>query len=236
MNWPPPSAYELNQPLTAVIGFAQCSLSGHFAKSPNRDPATTDQTAIELIENAVQQATRAGRIIRSTREFLKRDDLQSVKVALADMIQTALDLIHAEAAQNHVHIVTRIDKALPPVLVDPIQIEQVILNLLHNSIEAMVRAGSPVREITLSAGLAKDDKAYMEIDIRDTGPGFAPEGSPTGCSNRSRPPRPAAWASACRSKPPFIEAHGGKIWVASANGPFRKRRGNDPFHVTGDDR
>jgi len=202
-------AHELNQPLTAVISFVRACQG--LLRGPDADREATRGAALDMIDNAVQQATRAGRIIRSTREFLKRDDRRSAKAVLADIIDAAIDLVRAEAAQNGVRIAVRLPEQLPPVLVDPIQVEQVILNLLHNSIEAMVRTASPRREIALSARLASAD-GFIEIGVRDSGPGFAAE-----MADRLFTPFSTTKDSGmglgmaiCRS---IVEAHGGTIWA-----------------------
>ena len=207
-------AHELNQPLTAAIGFARACQG--LLQGPESGSAATHRAAIELIENTVQQATRAGRIIRSTREFLKRDDMQSVRVTLSEMVDTVLDLLRAEAVQQHVRIVTRIQPDLPPVFVDAIQIEQVILNLLRNSIEAMVRANTVRREVTLTVDRAATDPAYAEIEVRDSGPGFAPE-----IADRLFKPfsttKGSGMGLGLSISRTIIEGHGGRIWAGADN-------------------
>lgn len=208
-------AHELNQPLTAVIGFARACQG--LLQAPGEDREAAHRAAIDLIENAVQQASRAGRIIRSTREFLKRDDMQFVKVTVGEMVQAVLDLVRAEAVQHGVQIVTRVDSGLPPVFVDPIQIEQVILNLLRNSIDAMVQADSKVRQITLSAERAPGDDGHAEIEVRDSGPGFAAE-----VADRLFQPfsttKGGGMGLGLSISRSIIEGHGGRIWASSDGG------------------
>ena len=201
-------AHELNQPLTALIGFARACQEVLSAGG-----ATASATASELIDQAVQQALRAGDIIRSTREFLRRGDTRLVKVEVGDIFKAVLDLVHAETTLNRVVVVTRFAKDLPPVLADPIQIEQVILNLIRNSIEAMAGSDVAGREIALSA--ARHGEDFVEIAVRDTGPGVPPELA-------DRLFRPFATTkdtgmglglSISRS---IVEAHGGRIWSEPA--------------------
>ena len=207
-------AHELNQPLTAVISFVRACQG--LLQGPEGDREATRRAALEMIDNAVQQATRAGRIIRSTREFLKRDEGHTAKGSVADIVQAALDLVRAEAAQNGVRIVVHLEDRLPPLRVDPIQLEQVILNLLHNGIEAMVRNGTPVREIALSATRAADD-GFVEIGVRDTGPGFAPEMADRLFTpfSTTKDTGMGLGMAICRS---IVEAHGGKIWAVPGSG------------------
>ncbi len=205
-------AHELNQPLTAVIGFVRACQG--LLQSTTADSADTRRQALELIDQAVLQASRAGQIIRSTREFLKRDDMRCVRTAVTDIVAAVLDLVRAEARQNSVEIVRQIDDGLPPVLVDPIQIEQVIINLIRNSIEAMARAGAAERTITVSAALGAGDPGFVEIGVRDSGPGFPPE-----IADRLFTPfattKDTGMGLGLSISRSIIEAHGGRIWAVS---------------------
>ncbi|MGE3932670.1 MAG: ATP-binding protein [Rhodospirillaceae bacterium] len=159
-------AHELNQPLTALISFAragQAVLEAGAAAQASR-----------LIDQAVEQATRAGAIIRTTRAFLKSGESGHESIDVAQLFAAVQNLVRAEAAYNSVHIAMHVEPGLPPVLVDAIQIEQVILNLIRNSIEAMDRADSPRRDITIVA-TASDDPREVEVAVTDTGPGIAAE-------------------------------------------------------------
>jgi signal transduction histidine kinase len=198
-------AHELNQPLTALIGFARAcqdvlASGGSGAR----------ETAMELIDHTVQQALRAGEIIRSTREFLRRGDTRLVKVEVGEIFKAVLDLVHTETALNKVALVTRFTKDLPPVLADPIQIEQVILNLIRNSIEAMVAAEIAEREIALFA--ASDfDPGFVQIVVRDNGPGVPPE-----IADRLFRPfsttKESGMGLGLSISRSIVEAHGGRIW------------------------
>jgi signal transduction histidine kinase len=164
-------AHELNQPLTALIGFARaCQTVLQDAAD-----AGTREAASRLIDQAVRQALRAGDIIRSTREFVGRGDTHFTRVEIAQIFKAVLDLVRAEAGLNRVGFVVRFDKNTPPVFADAIQVEQVIINLIRNSMEAMSRGGADVREIVLSAAADPEQPGFLEIRIRDTGPGFPPE-------------------------------------------------------------
>jgi signal transduction histidine kinase len=164
-------AHELNQPLTALIGFAracQTVLQG------GADEAARS-SASHLIDQAVRQALRAGDIIRSTREFVGRGDTHFTRVKISGIFKSVLDLVRAEAGLRGVSFIVRFEKGTPPVFADAIQIEQVIINLIRNSLEAMSRAAPGVREISLSAAIAADRPSLLEIRVQDTGPGFPPE-------------------------------------------------------------
>jgi PAS domain S-box-containing protein len=164
-------AHELNQPLTALIGFARACQ----AVLERPQDATGHGKAAGLIDQAVRQALRAGEIIRSTREFVQRGDTRFTKVDISQIFKAVSDLARSEMALNRVNVVIRFEKTTPPVFADAIQIEQVLLNLMRNSIEAMARSGAEFREIALSAAPQPGDPRFVEIVVRDSGPGIATE-------------------------------------------------------------
>lgn len=201
-------AHELNQPLTALIGFARACQT----VLQDDGPAEARETASRLIDQAVAQALRAGDIIRSTREFVQRGDTHFTRVEVSQIFKAVLDLVRAEAGLNGVGFVVRFEKTTPPVFVDAIQVEQVIINLVRNSMEAMSRARNGVREVTLSAALDPAHPGFLEIRIRDTGPGI-----PAEIADRLFKPFATTSASGMglglaisRS---IVESHGGTIWA-----------------------
>ena len=112
--------------------------------------------ASRLIDQAVEQASRAGDIIRTTREFLKHGNAGQTSIDVAQLSAAVQNLVRAEAVYNRVRLSLHVEAGLPPVLVDAIQIEQVILNLVRNSIDAMIRKDIPRRDITLAATPSAD--------------------------------------------------------------------------------
>jgi signal transduction histidine kinase len=196
-RWAASLAHELNQPLTALISYARACQA--VLKAGGADDERT-RAAQPLIEQTVQQALRAGEIIRSTREFLRRGEDRVAKVEIARIFKAVYDLVRAEAALNHIRIVVRFEQEVPPVLADAIQIEQVILNLIRNSMEAMSIIPEERREIRLSAALDPDDPTFVVIAVQDTGPGFLPEFSDRMFKPFSTQERGQDWA--CRSAGP----------------------------------
>jgi two-component system sensor kinase FixL len=201
-------AHELNQPLTALIGFARaCQTLLHHAPDDGEDARPSSTT---LIDQVVQQALRAGEIIRTTREFLSRGDIRHERLELHDVVQTVLDLLASELFHRQVRVTSRFEPGLPPVLADHIQVEQILVNLLRNSIEALAGAGSAVREITLSARRANDD--FVEIAMADTGPGFSPEVAAR-LFTRFASTKKTGMGLGLSISRSIVEAHGGKIWL-----------------------
>ena len=159
-------AHELNQPLTAIMAYMQgCRrLLGGVAGVPDSVRAGFDA--------AVQQAERAGAIIQRLREFLREGTSRRSTVAVDEIIREALGLAEIEAAQNAVSVKVEIAPGLPMVVVDRIQIEQVLVNLVRNAVDAIVESASPEREILITAG---QRDGFVEICVADTGPGVSPE-------------------------------------------------------------
>jgi signal transduction histidine kinase len=201
-------AHEINQPLTALISYARACQAvlkaGHAEDERSR-------AALPLIEQTVQQALRAGEIIRSTREFLRRGDVRITKVEVAQVFKAAYDLVKSEAALNHVRVVIRFEREVPPVLADAIQVEQVILNLIRNSMEAMANIPEDRREIRLSATLDPAEPGFVTIAVQDSGPGF-----PTELADRMFKPfsttKSTGMGLGLSISRSLIEAYGGRIW------------------------
>ena len=206
-------AHELNQPLTALIGFARACQT--VLQSDTNDG--TREAASGLIDQAVRQALRAGDIIRSTREFVRRGDTHFTRVEVSQIFKAVLDLVRAEAGLNRVSFVVRFEKSIPPIFADAIQVEQVIINLVRNSMEAMNRGDASVREIALSAAIDPARPGVLEFRVRDSGPGF-----PSEIADRLFKPFATTSVSGMglglaisRS---IVESHGGEIWAAPTAG------------------
>lgn len=157
-------AHELNQPLAALLNYSNAAK--RLASSGAPDAIEKVQAAVAKI---AEQAERAGQIVRRMRDFLEKrvgsHDVEDI-VAIAEDAM-ALGLIGAEAGAVETRFLAEPD--LPPVVVDRVQIQQVLVNLLRNSVEAM--ADSPRRILTVA--IARNG-AKVEITVADTGPGIAP--------------------------------------------------------------
>jgi len=158
-------AHELNQPLTAVTNFAAAA-ERLLANTPGVPPK-----ASEFIAKAGAQAERAGQIIRRLRSFVERGEIQIRPEALAAVLEegVALALIGSKDAGVRIDLDFAAD--LPEVEMDRVQIQQVVINLVRNAIEAM--QGGARRELTIAAARAEDGK--VAVTVVDTGPGLAPE-------------------------------------------------------------
>jgi two-component system sensor histidine kinase TtrS len=162
-------AHELNQPLTAIVNYAEGSVRRVKEGAP---PAGV----LGALNQIAQQAQRAGRIIQHMRRFAIKRHNHQAPADINGVVAQAVALLEPEA--NAKGIVVRLDLAdnLPAVAVDGIQIEQVVLNLMRNAIEAMTGNGKDHRVVVVRTARGTD--AGVEIAVRDTGPGLTPEWSP----------------------------------------------------------
>ena len=199
-------AHELNQPLTAVTNYLEAGrqLLATGAGSPER--------INEMMEKAIAQAQRAGDVIRRLREFVGKGETERRIQSLNQLVEEALALALVGARQRGVRASLELDRTLPPVLVDHVQIQQVVLNLVRNAIEAMEQVQR--RELTIGTRRVPE-QGMAEVTVADTGPGIAPE-----LADRLFQPFVTTKAtgmglglSICRE---IVEAHHGRLTTAPA--------------------
>jgi PAS domain S-box-containing protein len=163
-------AHELNQPLTAIINYCNGMLSRVRAGS------ISEQHLVEALDKTARQAQRAGQIIHRIRAFVKRSEPQRQEARALDIVEDAVDLAGIELRRRNVSIQTYVAQRLPPLHVDPILIEQVLLNLLKNAAEAIDNAQLPAarRNIELRVVPRHDPErgGMIEFSVTDTGPGL----------------------------------------------------------------
>jgi signal transduction histidine kinase len=165
-------AHELNQPLTAITNYCNGMVSRV------RNDAIGKPDLIAALEKTSRQAERAGQIIHRIRSFVKRSEPQRQLAHAQSIVEDAVDLAGIELRRRAVAIHTDIAPRLPALLVDPILIEQVVLNLLKNAAEAIDHARLPAarRHIELKvAPLRTDEGEMLEFSVTDGGPGLQEE-------------------------------------------------------------
>jgi two-component system sensor kinase FixL len=201
-------AHEINQPLTAITNYLK-GCRRLLEQSPDeRAPMLRN-----AVEKAAEQALRAGQVIRHLREFVARGESERHLEHLPKLIQEASALALVGAKERGVRVGYRFDPAAELVVADRIPIQQVLLNLIRNAIEAMEDA--PRRELLVST-VAKDE-GMVEIGVADTGPGLAPDVAEQLFQPfiTTKKHGMGVGLSICRT---IVEAHGGKIWAESQPG------------------
>jgi two-component system, LuxR family, sensor kinase FixL len=194
-------AHELNQPLTATANYVRAAL--RLIEQPEPNIARIRQ-AMNL---AAQQTLRSGEIIRRLRAFVSRGEVSRRPESVAKLIEEASALALVGAKEHGIKVLIRIHPDLPTADVDRVQIQQVLLNLIRNSVEAM--EGREMRE--LSVGTELEGGAVL-VSVADTGGGIPPE-----IETKLFQPFVTTKAdgmgislSVCRT---IVEAHGGRLWV-----------------------
>ncbi|MGE5336926.1 MAG: ATP-binding protein [Gemmatimonadota bacterium] len=196
-------AHELNQPLTAITNYSE----GTLARLKER------QISIDELQNALEktssQAQRAGGIIRRIREFVKRSEPRRRPTPAQRIVEDAIGFAEIEAGKKGIAIAASIDPTLEPVLVDPLLIEQVLLNLLKNAIDAMEHAS--VRRIDVVVRRSLLD-GMAEFAVIDRGSGIPDEHLPNLFDPffSTKPEGMGMGLNICRS---IVEFHQGRLTV-----------------------
>ena len=195
-------AHELNQPLTAILSFSQASQ--RVIKSRDYD----QDELVFALERIAVNAKRAGDIISHMRGFIRKEEPITELSDINRLTNEAMDLVNAELLQFGIDAVLDLQESLPDVPVDPVQIQQVILNLVRNSMEAIEQHNGSERRITITTRM--DSPGGIEVAIADTGPGLdagiAENIFNTFITTKSE--GMGIGLSICKS---IVEAHGGEL-------------------------
>jgi len=200
-------AHELNQPLAAINNY--CSGTVALVKAGR----TQSDTLLPVLEKTAQQAVRAGMIIKRIREFVKRSEPKRQAARVSDIVADAVGLAEIEARKRRIRILTEIRSRLPVIYVDPVLIEQVLVNLLKNAAEAMYAAHPNATDAVIRV-IVKLDAGFACISVVDQGPGvdeaaierlFEPFYS-------TKSDGMGMGLNICRS---IIESHRGRLWVVN---------------------
>jgi two-component system sensor kinase FixL len=196
-------AHELNQPLSAIATYMEA------ARDLLDDPDAETRAMIqEAFSESAAQAMRAGQIVRRLRDFIARGEAERRVESLHKLVIEANALALAGGGDHGVDVSLDLDPACDRVLVDRIQVQQVVLNLVRNAIEAM--AASEVRKLELRS--AREPGGLVRITVDDSGPGLAPEMRATLFEpfQSTKDAGMGLGLSICRT---LIEAQGGRIWA-----------------------
>jgi signal transduction histidine kinase len=163
------------------------------------------------IERIVRDANRASEVIQRIRALAKRTEPKMVSLDINDVIREAILLVHREVLNHQVSLRTELASALPPVLGDRVQLQQVVINLLMNGVEAMAPITERPREIVIRS--QKDEAGQAHVTVLDSGIGIDSETAEKlfGAFFTTKPSGMGMGLSISRS---IIRAHGGKLWVS----------------------
>jgi signal transduction histidine kinase len=197
-------AHEVKQPLTAAAA-GKAGLNWLTRSAPEIEEAK------ESVESSRKAIDRAIQIIERIHQLVKKTSPEKQRLDVNETIVEVIELVHGEILKNGVVVRTELADCLPPIQGDRVQLQQVILNLLVNAIQAMSNVSDGTRELAVTTGVVKSGGA-VHVTVRDSGPGLSPE-------NLSRlfepfyttkPEGMGMGLSICRS---IIEAHGGRLWT-----------------------
>lgn len=202
-------AHEVNQPITGVVTSAEAGLRWLAAEPPDLSEVR------ELLSRIVKDGGRAGDVIHRIRALIKK---APTRVAPLDINETVLDVValtRTELLKHNVSLQTEFAASLPLIEGDRIQVQQVILNLILNAVEAMSDLDESTRELHISTG--REGLSGVRVTVRDFGPGLDPQSADHlfDAFYTTKPNGLGMGLPICRS---IVEAHGGRLWV-SANAP-----------------
>jgi len=201
-------AHEVNQPITAAVTYALAARRWLNAEPPSFHEV---DDALSLI---VKEGNRAGDVVGRIRALIKKAPVRKDAVAINDAILEVIAFTRTEAANNSVLVRAQLTEDLPHVQGDRVQLQQVLLNLIINAIEAMRDVGEEERELLISS---RNEPNGVSVEVRDSGPGFAPAALDRvfEAFYTTKSSGLGLGLSICRS---IIEAHNGKL-SASPNVP-----------------
>jgi len=201
-------AHELNQPLTAMSAFAE----GALVRLDRGKLRETD--ILPIFSRIAEDAQRAGDIIRRLRNFVQKRETQRRIVDVNQLVHDIYKFVESDAKQKGITIRLELRNDLPPVKADPIEVQQVLLNLIRNAFDAFLQSDSDERRIVITSHGRTPDR--VEIVVEDSGPGI-----PSSMTEQVFEPFYTSKADGlgiglgiCRN---IIEAHGGKIWLGRSS-------------------
>jgi C4-dicarboxylate-specific signal transduction histidine kinase len=200
-------AHEVNQPLAAVITNANACLRWLARQSPNLDEAR------QAVERIVKDGNRASEVIGRVRALVKKSPPEKDWLNINDIIVEVIALTRNEMHRNRVWLQTRLSDDLPVIHGDRVQLQQVILNLIINGIEAMSEISEGRRELLVSTEREANESNGLLVAVRDSGVGLTPE-SLERLFDPFYTTKPDGMGMGLAISRSIIEAHDGRLWSA----------------------
>jgi len=203
-------AHEVMQPVAAAVTNAQAALRWLGAQPPDLEEVR------QALAHIIKDGNRAGKIIDRIRGLIKRAPSRNDRLDINETILEVVALTRSEVQKNGVSVQTQLAEGLPLIQGDRVQLQQVILNLIINAVQAMSGVSEGSRELLIGAG--KDASGGVLVAVRDSGPGLNPESFDRlfDAFYTTKPGGMGMGLSICRS---VVEAHAGRIWASRTAGP-----------------
>jgi signal transduction histidine kinase len=197
-------SHEVMQPISAGVTNAQAALRWLGAQPPDLDEVR------QALGRAVKDGNRAVEIIGRIRTLIKKEPLRKDALEVNEAIVELIALTRDEVMKTNVSVQTQLAEGLPLIQGDRVQLQQVILNLIINAVEAMSGVSEGLRDLLI--GTEKDASGRVLVAVQDSGPGLNPESFEHLFDSfyTTKPGGMGMGLSICRS---IVEAHGGRIWA-----------------------
>jgi PAS domain S-box-containing protein len=160
-------AHELSQPLASILANAEAAQTMLAARTPDLEQVGA------ILYDIVQENNRAGQVIRHLRELLQKREHFKASISLNELIGSTLQLLHSELASRKIKVDTELQTDLPSITGDSVELQQVLINLIVNAIDAMT--STPPSECTISIATEETKDGNVVVSIRDRGPGMSPD-------------------------------------------------------------
>ena len=197
-------AHEINQPLAAIEANAAASLNWLGASSPDLDLVR------DALADIVSDGHRAGRVIQRIRQIATKSEPLKSQLDLNDVIDDVLALVRSEVQKHRVSVRVALAAALPPALGDRVQIQQVVINLVMNGVEAMTAVNDRPRELVIRS--EAHDKDQVLVSVQDAGVGIDPRHADH-LFDAFFTTKPAGMGMGLSISRSIIEGHGGRLWA-----------------------
>ncbi|WP_020681003.1 PAS domain-containing sensor histidine kinase [Marinobacterium rhizophilum] len=199
-------AHEINQPLAAILNYCR----GTLRRAEDGKTLSLEQ-ALQAMQLISGQARRAAEIIKRIRSYVKRTEYQRIEFPINDSCQDVAGFLHQEARDNQIEFSFDLDPDDPRLTADRIQIEQVLLNLIRNAIEAYSDCEQPQRTVNISS---RCDEGYIEVTITDRAKGVSAEAL-SQLFDAFFTSKPSGLGMGLAISRTIIESHGGQLWAQS---------------------